>query len=121
MSNGGCGNCAGKVDAMRIDARGWRLWLRRGLLAITDQGLMSGSNFVLSIVLARWLSAEQYGSYALAFSIFFFLSAAHQALLLEPMSVLGTAQYRDRRREYTGALLWLPMDYLYRRQRLVRV
>jgi len=107
MSNGGCGNCAGKVDAMRIDARGWRLWLRRGLLAITDQGLMSGSNFVLSIVLARWLSAEQYGSYALAFSIFFFLSAAHQALLLEPMSVLGTAQYRDRRREYTGALLWL--------------
>jgi len=81
-------------------------WLRRGAFAITDQALMSGSNFVLSIVLARWLPAEQYGAYALAFSIFFFVSAVHQALVLEPMSVLGTAEFSGHPREYVGAMLW---------------
>jgi O-antigen/teichoic acid export membrane protein len=86
-------------------SRSW-LWARRIVFAVTDQGLMSGSNFILSILLARWLSADQYGAYALAFSIFFFISAAHQALLLEPMSVLGTSDYVDRRREYAGAMFW---------------
>jgi len=84
----------------------WTVWLGRGAFAVTDQGLMSGSNFVLSILLARWLSPEQYGAYALAFSMFFFVSAVHQALVLEPMSVLGTAEYSTRPREYGGAMLW---------------
>jgi O-antigen/teichoic acid export membrane protein len=84
----------------------WRLWARRGALAITDQALMSGSNFLLSILLARWLAPERYGVYALAFSIFFFLSSVHQALLLEPMSVLATSEYSRCRREYAGALIW---------------
>ncbi|HUJ23115.1 MAG TPA: oligosaccharide flippase family protein [Bryobacteraceae bacterium] len=84
----------------------WRRWIRGGVFAITDQALMSGSNFALSILLARWLAPEQYGAYALALSIFFFVSTLHQALLLEPMSVLGTSEYSSRRREYAGAMLW---------------
>jgi len=85
----------------------WKLWIRRGALAIADQGLMSGSNFLLSILLARWLAPEGYGAYALAFSIFFFLSSVHQALLLEPMSVLATSKFSDCRRQYAGAVIWL--------------
>ena len=34
-------------------------WVTKGGLAIVDQGLMTGSNFVMGIVLARWLPAEQ--------------------------------------------------------------
>ena len=90
----------------------WRVWLRKGALAVTDQGLMSGSNFLLSILLARWLTAGQYGAYALAFSIFFFVSAVHQALLLEPMSVLGPSEYAGRHRAYFGALLWFQGAFL---------
>ena len=58
-----------------------RRWIRGGILAVVDQGLMSGSNFALSILLARWLTSEQYGAYAVALSIFFFVSTVHQALL----------------------------------------
>jgi len=47
-----------------------RGWIAKASLAITDEALISGSNFALSIVLARWLNAEQYGAYALAFSLF---------------------------------------------------
>ena len=47
------------------------------------------------------------GSYALTFSIFLLLSQIQQALLLEPQSVLGPAEFSRRLPEYLGALLWL--------------
>ena len=85
----------------------WLDWLRKGSLAITDQGLISGSNFIISILLARWLAADQYGAYALAFAGFILVSQLHQALLLEPMSVFGGSLYRRQLRDYLGALLWM--------------
>ena len=51
-----------------------RTWLQKGLYAVLDQGLISGSNFLLTILLARWLAPEQYGAYALSFAIFVFFS-----------------------------------------------
>jgi O-antigen/teichoic acid export membrane protein len=70
-----------------------------------DQGLISGSNFLLTILLARWLTAEQYGAYALAFSIFLLLAASHESLVTEPMVVFGPSSYDHNRREYLGAVL----------------
>jgi O-antigen/teichoic acid export membrane protein len=81
--------------------------VRKGSLAICDQALISGSNFAIGIVLARWLAPNQYGAYALTFSIFLLLSQVQQALLLEPQSVLGPAEFSSRLHEYLGALLWL--------------
>ena len=84
-----------------------RAWLQKGLLAVLDQGLISGSNFLLAILLARWLSAEQYGAYALSFAIFVLFSFIQQGLFLEPMSVFGPSIYRNSQREYLGTLFWL--------------
>ncbi len=81
--------------------------MRKGLLAILDQALISGSNFAIGILLARWLAPNQYGAYALTFSIFLLLSQVQQALLLEPQSVLGPAEFANRLPQYLGALLWL--------------
>ncbi|MFZ0277954.1 MAG: polysaccharide biosynthesis C-terminal domain-containing protein [Candidatus Sulfotelmatobacter sp.] len=80
-------------------------WAMKGGLAILDQGLFAGSNFVISILLARWLTPEQYGSYAVAFSVFVFMLMFHQALLLEPMLVFGSSAYRNCLRGYLKALL----------------
>jgi O-antigen/teichoic acid export membrane protein len=77
------------------------------MLAILDQGLISGSNFVIGIVLARWLIPEHYGAYALAFSIFLFLCNLEIALLLEPMSILGPACYRSCLSAYVGRVFEL--------------
>src|SRR5690242_14243325 len=76
--------------------------LTKAVLAFLDQGLNSGSNFVVSLLLARWLTSEEYGAYALAYSIFLLLSGFHNALILEPMSVLGPSSYRRRVPEYLG-------------------
>ena len=84
---------------------GWMFWVTRGSLAVLDQGLIAASNFVIGILLARWLLPEQYGSYALAFAIFLLLSFVYQALLLEPQRVFGPSDYADSQREYLGVLL----------------
>jgi O-antigen/teichoic acid export membrane protein len=82
-------------------------WAMKGGLALLDQGVFAGSNFVLSILLARWLSAEQYGTFAVAFAVFLFLLNFHQALLLEPMLVFGSSIYRNHLRRYMRGLLAL--------------
>jgi len=80
-------------------------WAMKGGLALFDQGVFAGSNFVISILLARWLPAEQYGTYAVGFAVFLFLLNFHQALLLEPMLVFGSSVYRNCLRGYLKSLL----------------
>ena len=82
-------------------------WAMKGGLALLDQGVFAGSNFVISILLARWLSAAEYGTYAVGFAVFLFLLNFHQALLLEPMLVFGSSVYRNCLRGYVKALLLL--------------
>jgi O-antigen/teichoic acid export membrane protein len=81
------------------------IWLGKGFLAILDQGLISTSNFVVGVLLARWLLPGQYGVYALAFSIFLYFSQVYQSLVLEPMAVFGGSTYRDCLPAYLRALL----------------
>jgi O-antigen/teichoic acid export membrane protein len=72
-----------------------------------DQGLIATSNFAMGILLARWLLPQQYGSYALAFSIFLLMSLVYQALVLEPQRVFGPTDHADNEREYLGVLVWV--------------
>ncbi|MBW1975521.1 MAG: lipopolysaccharide biosynthesis protein [Deltaproteobacteria bacterium] len=86
------------------------LWYRWGLkagLSTADQGLFSGANFAFNILLARWLTPAEYGAFAVAFSIFLFMSGFYNALLLEPMSVLGPANHRYHLKQYLGCLIWI--------------
>jgi O-antigen/teichoic acid export membrane protein len=82
-------------------------WMTKGGLAILDNGLISGSNFLLGILLARWLAPEEYGAYALAFSIFILIGFLYQALLLEPLSVFAGSLFRDNLRGYLKKTLWI--------------
>ncbi len=80
-------------------------WPLRAGFALVDQGLISGSNFIVAILLGRWLAPGQYGVYALAFEVFLFLSVVYGALILEPMSVFGPSIYRNEFHSYLGILL----------------
>lgn len=71
-------------------------WGSRGAWAITDQALVSGGSFLVNVLLARWLDPAGYGAYALGTYSFLLISTLHDALILEPMSVLGPARYSDR-------------------------
>ena len=85
----------------------WRLWAGRGAAAFADQLLTSGSNFALSIILARALPAAEYGAFAVAFAIFLLVANLYQGALLTPSTLLGTTLFADRQGEYAGALVRL--------------
>ena len=82
-------------------------WVAKGGLALLDFGLYSGSNFLLGILLARWMVPEQYGAYALAFSIFILITFLYQALVLEPLSVFSGTTYSKNLRGYIKSNVWL--------------
>ncbi len=70
-----------------------RFWGIRSGLSVLDQGLASGAGFLLNLFLARWLTSDGYGAFAVGFATLLFLSGYHNVLLLEPMTVLGPARY----------------------------
>lgn len=82
-------------------------WAMKGGLAILDQGIVSGSNFVIGIMLARWLTPEQYGAYAVGIAVLLLVLMLYQSVMLEPMAVFGASAYRDCVRGYLKALLSL--------------
>ena len=82
-----------------------RKWAAKGGLAIIDYGLISGSNFLLGILLARWLTPREYGAYALSFSFFILAGFLYQSLLLEPLSVFSGTLFRDNIRGYLKTAL----------------
>ena len=84
-----------------------RFWGIRSGLSVLDQGLTSGASFLLNLFLARWLTSEAYGAFAVAFATLLFLSGYHNVLLLEPMTVLGPARYSAEMTGYFFAQLKL--------------
>jgi len=89
----------------------WLLhWGAKGSLALTDQALFVGAQFALNIMLARWLTPEGYGAFAVAYAVYLLAIAVHSALLVEPMMVFGSGRYLETRRSYLGIVLrghWL--------------
>lgn len=71
-----------------------------------DQGLFSSSNFLLSVLLARWLVPEDYGAFAVAYAVFALAGVVQSALVTEPMLIFGSERYRERVSEYLGTLLY---------------
>ena len=80
-------------------------WAVRGGLAILGQGLFAGANFAANILLARWMTPEDYGAFALAYSIFLLFAAFHTAILTEPMMVFGAGKYAKQMGRYLSILL----------------
>lgn len=82
-------------------------WARLNQVAfsIADQAFSVGGMFVANVALARTVSKEEYGMFALVYSGFTFLNGLHNAAILETYTVYGAGRYRDHGAEYRW-LLW---------------
>lgn len=94
-----------KTSMLKISRQHLWTWGKRSVLSLTDQGLTSGSTFLLNVLLARWMSPESYGAFAVAFAGFLFLSGFHNVIFIEPMTVMGPSSYPGRLNNYFGAQL----------------
>lgn len=68
-------------------------WIFKGGLSILDQVFSSGANFLLSVLLARWFGIREYGVYAFATAFLSLFYQVQNALIMEPMSVIGPSTY----------------------------
>jgi O-antigen/teichoic acid export membrane protein len=68
--------------------------------SVADQALAVGGGFLANVALARVQTKEEYGMFALTYSIFTFLAGLHNAAILEPFTVYGSGRYRERFSDY---------------------
>ena len=80
-------------------------WLRAGVWSVLDQALFAGGNFVLNVLLARWLAPEAYGAFTVAFVVFLLVGTVHGGLFVEPLLVFGPGRFEGRVRGYLRVLL----------------
>lgn len=71
-----------------------------------DQGIVSGGNFIVGILLARYLNLETYGEYALIWLIVLFCSSLHQGWIITPMFTFSP-QYAGEERTSYFKTLWV--------------
>jgi O-antigen/teichoic acid export membrane protein len=96
---------APKSHAQRASLARLREWGTRSGTALLDQACFSGANFLLYVLLARWLTPPEYGVFALVFSVYLFLLGLHTGLIQDPLSVLGHVAYGGNLRGYGSRVL----------------
>ncbi|HMP39506.1 MAG TPA: oligosaccharide flippase family protein [Roseiflexaceae bacterium] len=79
---------------------------RRGMIAIIDQGAVSGVNFLTALVLARYLSLTDFGHYALVFTVLLLINAIQSAIITGPLMVMVPRYEQHRAQAYLSSL-WL--------------
>jgi O-antigen/teichoic acid export membrane protein len=105
-------------DALPVIPRRANRWLRSllgtipkraRLMAVAysfaDQALAVGGGFLVNVALARAQSKEEYGFFALSYSIYAFLLALYHAAILEPYTIYGSGRYRERFGEYLRLMI----------------
>ena len=81
-------------------------WFQNGGFAILDQGFFAGTNFLVLILLARWMDPEQFGAYTVSFYVFQLVGAFHTSVLTQPMLTFGVSKYSENFSQYLGILFY---------------
>jgi len=83
--------------------------LNRSVLSLIDQVALSGLNFVIGILLIRWVSKDEYGLYTTLFSAGILASTLLDALVGTTITTLaGPLEGSDRQRLLARASICRP-------------
>jgi len=80
-------------------------------LVFLDQAIVSGSNFILGILLARNLGIEGYGYYSLIWLVVLFFSSMQLASLISPMMSLGPKKNIIAQKNYYFTMIAMQFFY----------
>ncbi|MEO0470245.1 MAG: hypothetical protein AAF206_11530 [Bacteroidota bacterium] len=76
---------------------------------LADQMLVSGSNFLIGVLITRWLGLETYGIFALGWMILLFASGVQLAFVIKPMMTFAPRKGYEERLHYESATQWLQL------------
>jgi len=77
----------------------------REIWALADQAVVSATNFLTNVVIARALGVTQYGVFALSWLALLFVNSIQNALVVAPMMSIGPKTTDDNRPHYFGAVV----------------
>jgi O-antigen/teichoic acid export membrane protein len=87
----------------------------RGIWALGDQAILSLGNFLTNILLIRNLPRNEFGVYAVLFSLLLFLNNLHTSLVTYPLSVISSTgellKHRKRTARSVGLTLLLGIPF----------
>jgi exopolysaccharide production protein ExoQ len=75
--------------------------LGRSIWGLGDQALISASNFLTTVVLARRLNPTDFGAFTLLYAAVFFMVSLQTTLVSRPHNVLGATRQGEEYRRYT--------------------
>lgn len=90
----------GRWLSRHVPASAWRI-----NLALLDQALVSAVNFGTGILTARYLGAEEFGRYVLAFMVVTAANIFQQSLVLDPMLSIGSKKDGETAELYFSAVI----------------
>ncbi len=92
------------INSNEIVPRSKSFGIGNNVWALADQVLISGTNFVTMILLARGLnSASAFGAFVLVHSILLFSNSIQSALVTQPHNVLGVSRFGADYVRYTSS------------------
>lgn len=83
-----------------------RRFLGREIWALTDQSVVSATNFLTNVMLARFMGLREYGVFALAWMSVLFVNSIQNALIIAPMMSIGPKQEEKDRPTYFGSVVF---------------
>src|ERR1017187_6438615 len=85
---------------------GWvRRLLGREIWALTDQAVVSATNFLTGVMLARFMGLREFGVFTLAWMSVAFANSIQNSLIVAPMMSVGPKQEEGDRPFYFGAVV----------------
>ena len=86
-----------------------RQFMGREIWALTDQSIISATNFLTSVMLLRFMGLREFGVFALAWMAVLFVNSLQTALIVAPMMSIGPKQEEMDRHSYFGAVVFQEM------------
>lgn len=77
-------------------------YAQKSFWGISDQAIVSMTNFVTMVLLARELSADAYGAFVLVYGVLMFVNNMQVGLFTQPHNVLGAIRQGDAYARYTS-------------------
>src|ERR1035437_7769309 len=83
-----------------------RQFLGREIWALTAQAVVSATNLLTNVMLARFMGLREFGIFALAWMSVLFVNSLQTALIISPMMSIGPKQEEKDRPSYFGAVVF---------------
>lgn len=88
-------------------------WKGRIFFAFADQGLFSASNFVLTILYAKWLPIDDFGRYVVVWTVSLFIEAIQGSLIIDALPAIVSRFGRRNRQRIDVAAFWLVIAFSF--------